>query len=116
MNHELDGLVDDIIQHVGVKGIRWGVRNDDKPKGSGKKTGGESKLDKHPAVIRYAKASYKNYNINRAKMDFDARDPKTGDYLNTGKVAKAARITERTFKLAGAAALAIAYTAKEAGM
>lgn len=94
--HELDARVDEVLTHYGIKGMRWGViRDRDQPGGAD----GKSEKAKK-AVKKHGLSKIKQGRILRERLDFDRVDMKTGEYTNTGKVAKTARIIDRTLDVA----------------
>lgn len=99
--HKLDDELDDILQHFGVKGMRWGVRNEEHPTGKRK----SSKLDNHPAVSKFGKNPIKGYRKFQAKTDAFHIDPKTGEYTHQGKTAKTVRVMDKVWDIAAATVL-----------
>jgi colicin import membrane protein len=97
--HELDKL----LEHSGVKGMRWGVRKEEKKTG-GRKTKRVKKAEK--STVR--KAILKS-RAKRAQWDIDHVDAKTGEYTNQSKTAKSLRVVDKilgvTMVGVGAAAL-----------
>lgn len=91
--HKLDKEVEDIIQHFGVMGMRWGVRKAER---------GSTKLDKHSAVKKHGKSPITEGRRIKAQLDYKHVDAKTGEYTHQGKGAKTLRILENTFEIAAA--------------
>jgi hypothetical protein len=88
--HELD----EVLQHFGVKGMRWGVRRDN-PGSSKTKVNDATKKRGREYVKQHAKNTMRSAKITRARMDIRNRDIKTGEYTNQSKTAKVLRGTER---------------------
>lgn len=96
--HELDN----IIQHFGVKGMRWGIRKDRsvntrKPKKTQSKS---DKMKFDDAMKTHGTTSYKKYKIMKARVDLYDQDINTGEYTNKSKFARAVRTTDRVMDLA----------------
>ena len=89
--------LEDLLEHSGIKGMRWGVRNDDRTssKRSKSKAESKSKLDQHPSVVKFGKNKIKEGRKMRALLDPEHIDAKTGEYTNQGKVAKTARVVDK---------------------
>lgn len=88
--HKFDSP-DDILTHFGTKGMRWGVRKDQK---------GPHKLDRHPAIKKYGKNPIREMRRLEAKFDPNHVDVKTGKYTHQNKSAKVARAVDKTLSLA----------------
>lgn len=81
--------------------MRWGVRRSSKS--STKKN--TSKLDSHPALIKYGKESVRKHRRLRAKLDIHHIDVKTGKYTHQNKTAKAMRTVDKVYDAAKGTAL-----------
>jgi len=94
--------LDDLLNHSGTKGMRWGVRNDDRKSAKrlkvNPKSKSKSKLDSHPSVTKFGKNKIREGRKMRAMMDPDHVNIKTGEYSNQGKVAKTARVVDRVIE------------------
>lgn len=78
MYHEKPGSPGDVLEHHGVKGMRWGQRKEDGPTGVPKKTNKMAKADAEEftkAKMYYGEGAGTRRKLIKAKVEERSKDP-----------------------------------------